>query len=279
MSEEEISIQERIIDVRKVPASELMDNERNWREHPHVQESGMEGLLEQVGNVDVLLAYESERQGGLTLLDGHLRKSIDPDREWWTAILDLTDEEADLVLATHDPVSAMAVADQAQMDEVYLDAVTEAEDVAVRNVLDEMKAANGEKSIADMDVDDEEEVVEGAGEEEGPPEMEIQPFEHRDYIVFVTEETWDMQRLIEEFDIGRAAYTVPLEDGGTKRKIALGRVLPASALLDKLDGATAPEAAGPEAAGPDDPDAERSEESPDSPENRSAQSGPSTSDE
>lgn len=241
MSQQAPSIQERIIDVRKVPAEELMDNERNWREHPDVQQSGMEGLLEQVGNVDVLLAYESERQDGLTLLDGHLRKSIDPDREWWTAILDLTDEEADLVLATHDPVSAMAVADQAQMDEVYLDAVTEAEDVAVRNVLDEMKAANGEKSIAEMDVDDEEEVVEGEDDEQGPPEMEIQPFEHRDYIVFVTEETWDMQRLIEEFDIGRAAYTVPLEDGGTKRKVALGRVLPARALLEKLDMDTGPE--------------------------------------
>ena len=44
-------------------------------------------------------------------MDGHLRADIRRDEQVRVAVLDLTPEESDLVLATFDPVSAMAEAD------------------------------------------------------------------------------------------------------------------------------------------------------------------------
>ena len=76
----------------------------------------LRGLLEQVGVAAALTAYHSERNGGkLTLIDGHLRKQ-DYDLDWPTLILDVTDEEADLLLASHDPLVALAEYDRAKLD-------------------------------------------------------------------------------------------------------------------------------------------------------------------
>jgi len=62
--------------------------------------------LEQVGVAGALTAYHSARNGGrLTLIDGHLRRQ-DHDLAWPTLILDVGDEEADLLLASHDPLAA-----------------------------------------------------------------------------------------------------------------------------------------------------------------------------
>jgi len=106
----------RIVEYRPdCPVGELMDNAKNWRIHPRAQEAGLAGVLGKIGKVDVLKAYISERYGGLTLFDGHLRKHIAPDETWPVVICDLTDEEADLVIATLDPLSAMAEADAAQV--------------------------------------------------------------------------------------------------------------------------------------------------------------------
>jgi hypothetical protein len=73
-------------------------------------------VLEQVGIAAALVAYHSGRNGGrLTLIDGHLRKQ-DFDLDWPTLILDVSDEEADLLLATHDPLAALAEYDRPRLD-------------------------------------------------------------------------------------------------------------------------------------------------------------------
>lgn len=93
-------------------AGELMDNERNWRIHPLHQQQGVAGIMEEHGKVDVLKAYYSERAGGkLVLLDGHLRKSINPNEEWQVAVLDINDAEADQLLALYDSSTNLAVTD------------------------------------------------------------------------------------------------------------------------------------------------------------------------
>src|SRR5437773_730344 len=116
------TIRDRVQEFRRVPARELLDHEGNPRRHPQAQRDALRGVLEQVGIADALVAYHSQRNGGkLTLVDGHLRKQ-DYDLDWPTLILDVTDEEADLLLATHDPLAALAEYDrpklQALLEEV-----------------------------------------------------------------------------------------------------------------------------------------------------------------
>jgi hypothetical protein len=109
------SIRDRIQDFRRVPARELLDNHGNPRCHPQAQRDALRGVLEQVGIAAALVAYHSERNGGkLTLIDGHLRKQ-DYDLDWPTLILDVSDAEADLLLATHDPLVALAEYDRPKL--------------------------------------------------------------------------------------------------------------------------------------------------------------------
>jgi hypothetical protein len=81
-----------------------------------VQRDALRGILEQIGIAGALTAYPSERNGGqLTLIDGHLRKQ-DYDLDWPSLILDVTDEEADFLLASHDPLAALAESDKPKLD-------------------------------------------------------------------------------------------------------------------------------------------------------------------
>jgi hypothetical protein len=69
----------------------------------------MRGILEQVGIAGVGLAYQSPATGRLVSIDGHMRKTLG-DVPWPTAILDVTDAEAELLLLSHDPLGALAEA-------------------------------------------------------------------------------------------------------------------------------------------------------------------------
>ncbi len=110
------AIRDRVREFRRVPAGELLDNDGNPRRHPQAQRDALRGVLEQVGIAGALVAYHSERNGGrLTLIDGHLRRH-DYDLDWPTLILDVSDAEADLLLATHDPLAALAEYDKPKLD-------------------------------------------------------------------------------------------------------------------------------------------------------------------
>lgn len=102
-------MRDRIIDFRRVPASTLRANPRNWRRHPDSQRRALQAMLDSVGIADALIAYDTP--DGLTLIDGHLRQDMTGDQEMPVLVLDLTDDEADTVLATLDPLAAMAQTD------------------------------------------------------------------------------------------------------------------------------------------------------------------------
>jgi hypothetical protein len=101
-----MQIRDRIKELRRVPASELTANSKNWRRHPQWQKDGMQAILENVGYAGALIAYESG--GQLVLIDGHLRQEMTPTDEVPVLILDVNDEEADILLASYDPITAMA---------------------------------------------------------------------------------------------------------------------------------------------------------------------------
>ena len=136
---EGVPIRDRIREFRRVPSAELLDNARNWRRHPQAQRDALAGMLGEVGIAGALLAYHSERNGGaLTIIDGHLRHGDFPAVAWPTVVLDVTDAEADLLLATHDPLAAMAQADAVALEGLLREVSTG--DAAVQQMLSELAA-------------------------------------------------------------------------------------------------------------------------------------------
>jgi hypothetical protein len=78
--ENSIRIRDRIRELRRVRASELVLNPKNWRRHPKAQVDALRGLLAEIGYADALLARELV-DGRLMLIDGHLRAETTPDAE------------------------------------------------------------------------------------------------------------------------------------------------------------------------------------------------------
>jgi hypothetical protein len=92
---------------RHIRASDLVPPEWNFRAHPDVQRTALLALYQEVGFARSLLANEMP-DGRLKLLDGHLRRDLDPDMEVDVEVLDITDEEAQSLLLSLDPLAALA---------------------------------------------------------------------------------------------------------------------------------------------------------------------------
>jgi len=105
-----MQIRNRIKELRHVPASDLRPNPKNWRTHPKAQQDALRGILAEVGMADACLARELE-DGTLMLIDGHLRAETIGEEVVPVLILDVDEAEADKILATLDPLAAMAGAD------------------------------------------------------------------------------------------------------------------------------------------------------------------------
>jgi hypothetical protein len=102
----------RVRELRYVAPRDLQDHPLQWRRHPQTQIAALQGILEDIGIAGALLAYESARAGGaLVKIDGHLRASLPGDGAWPVLILDVDDREADLLLASVDPLAMLAEAD------------------------------------------------------------------------------------------------------------------------------------------------------------------------
>ena len=111
-----MQIRDRIKELRRVPASELLPNPKNWRTHPVAQQDALRGVLAEVGYADALIARETPE--GLMLVDGHLRAETTPDSSVPVLVLDIDEAEADLMLATLDPLAAMAGRDEERLTEL-----------------------------------------------------------------------------------------------------------------------------------------------------------------
>jgi hypothetical protein len=106
-----MNIRNRIKTHRRVRAGDLVPHEFNFRTHPAHQRGALEALYREVGFARSLLAYELA-DGRLKLIDGHLRRDIDPDMEVEVEVLDVTEEEARMLLLSIDPLTALAEAQE-----------------------------------------------------------------------------------------------------------------------------------------------------------------------
>lgn len=117
-----MKIRDRVKELRRVPAGELLPNERNWRKHPKAQQEALQGILAEIGYAGALIAYETPK--GLKLIDGHLRASTTPETMVPVLVLDVDDAEAAKLLASLDPLAAMAEADAGALNSLLRDVQT-----------------------------------------------------------------------------------------------------------------------------------------------------------
>jgi hypothetical protein len=118
---------------------QLLANPANWRIHPKPQEDAIAGVLAEVGWVDTVLV---NRTTGF-VIDGHLRVAhAISHREQLVPVtyLDLTEEEEAIVLASFDPIAAMAATDQMALSQLLSGISVEDEKLAA--FLDTQREAN-----------------------------------------------------------------------------------------------------------------------------------------
>ena len=130
-----MKIRDRVKELRRVRASELRPNPRNWRTHPAAQQDALRGILAEVGYAGALLARESG-DGELELIDGHLRAETTPDAVVPVLVLDVSEEEAAKLLATYDPLSQLAETNVAALESLLRDIAIESD--AVQAMLDDL---------------------------------------------------------------------------------------------------------------------------------------------
>ena len=115
-----MELRDRIIEFRRVNVDELVPNPKNWRTHTDAQRKALKAIVAQIGFAGAELTRLLP-DGRLMLIDGHLRKEAFAGATLPVLVTDLSEDEADAVLATYDPIGAMAEANKAQYEAVLKD--------------------------------------------------------------------------------------------------------------------------------------------------------------
>lgn len=122
----------RIVGEGEVAAGDLIPHPRNWRKHPQRQASALTQSLSGVGWVQRVIV--NRRTG--RMLDGHLRAELARKQGKDTPVpvvyVDLSEDEEKAVLATLDPIAALAEADA----DVLADLVQSIDDDILRSIVD-----------------------------------------------------------------------------------------------------------------------------------------------
>ena len=104
-----LKIPDRVQEMRRVPARELLPKPKNGRAHPPAQQEALQGLLAEPGFGNATLAWQLA-DGRLQLPDGHLRCATTPDIEMPMLVLDVTEAEADKLPVSFDSLASLAEA-------------------------------------------------------------------------------------------------------------------------------------------------------------------------
>lgn len=109
----------RIVGFEVVSPQRLQANPLNWRTHPKFQREALVSVLERVGWVGAVMV--NVRTG--RIVDGHLRveEALKSGEQVPVLYVDLSEEEERLVLATFDPISALADVDEGAVDRLLAD--------------------------------------------------------------------------------------------------------------------------------------------------------------
>jgi len=113
-----VTIRDRILDLRRVAAGQLVPHPQNWRTHPDAQRRLLGDLFTEVGFAAAVIARELP-DGRLQIIDGHLRQEEVPaEQEIPVLVLDVTEAEARKLLLSLDPLAAMAESAEDRLQEL-----------------------------------------------------------------------------------------------------------------------------------------------------------------
>ncbi len=170
----------RIVGMAEVSPDELMGNPKNWRLHPKNQQDAIKGVLSQVGWVQNIVV--NKRTG--FVVDGHMRLEVarrEGAKKVPVVYVDLSPKEEALVLATLDPIGAMADANVENLDALLKEASAANEDV--ENLLSRLR---DEVGVPDEDAED---------DEEAPGIRPTGIFELKEDAIFPSSNEWDIPDL------------------------------------------------------------------------------------
>ena len=134
-----------------VAPADLVPNPANWRTHPANQQAGLASALSEIGWVGEVLVNTTTGH----VVDGHLRIELALARNEPSVpvtYVELTEDEERLVLATLDPLSAMAEAEQDALASLLASISTG--DDALRALLAELAEQHGIRSALLGDPDE-----------------------------------------------------------------------------------------------------------------------------
>ncbi|WP_105352648.1 MULTISPECIES: hypothetical protein [Pirellulaceae] len=123
--------------------ADLSDNPKNWREHPSSQTNSLADIIDQVGWAGALLFNEATGR----LIDGHARKKIAKDEKVPVLIGSWTEEQESLILASLDPLAAMADANSEKFSELI--ASLEEQSEAVEAMFKEIEERAGSFDVGE----------------------------------------------------------------------------------------------------------------------------------
>jgi len=129
----------RIVGYGEEKPEQLLANPRNWRIHPQAQQKALKASLDNVGIVDTVKV--NQRTG--FVVDGHLRIAMAISEEQESipvTYLDISEEEEKIILASFDPIAAMAAADREQLGELL--SGIESDDAAIKEMLETIAKEN-----------------------------------------------------------------------------------------------------------------------------------------
>jgi len=130
----------RIVGHAEVDPKTLVPNPENWRLHPKGQQEAMQGALDDIGWVQEITVNKNTG----VVVDGHLRldlalRKLEPLVP--IKIVDLSPDEEAAVLATLDPISAMAKTDKTKLKAIL--EVAKSQSTKMQELLEQMKMKAG----------------------------------------------------------------------------------------------------------------------------------------
>lgn len=138
----------RIVGSADVAPDQLLANPANWRTHPGVQRDALRGSLTEVGWVQQVMV--NQRTG--FVVDGHARieEALSAGAPTVPVLyVDLSPEEEAIVLATLDPIGAMATTDDAKLRELLADVAVD--DEGLRRMLADLSPDAPKAGLTDPD--------------------------------------------------------------------------------------------------------------------------------
>jgi DNA modification methylase len=128
--------------------AELQANPRNWREHPKAQTAALADAIAEVGWAGALLYNERTKR----LIDGHARRELFAGKGKVPVLIgSWTEQQEATILATLDPLAAMATANKTALEALLKDVSTSS--ASVQAMLDALaKDAKIEQPVVEDEV-------------------------------------------------------------------------------------------------------------------------------